>query len=73
MARRWPKGRLNAEDDGELALRIAADKEKKVVIVDFGKEVVWIGMPPDDAIQFAQLILKHAWDIKGAVVEQSKG
>lgn len=34
-----------------------------MVIVDFGKAVRWIGLPPDDALQFVQHMAKVAKQI----------
>lgn len=61
--RQYPHGRVSADDDGELAFRIAADAEKQIVIVDFGKPVDWIGFPPQQAIELAQMLIRKARDI----------
>jgi len=59
----FPKGKIREDDEGELRLAVAHDNDKGVVIVDFGKPVVWIGLPADDAVEFANTILKHAKDL----------
>lgn len=58
--RRWPEGRLNGDDDGELAFGIGPDETGKLVKIDFGKPVTWTAMPPQQAIELAQLLIKHA-------------
>lgn len=60
---KFPEGKLNADDEGELQFAIAADKKNKVVIIDFGKEVAWLGMPKDVAIAFANSVLEKAEEL----------
>lgn len=66
--RNYPEGRIAAEDDGELAFAIAADRERKLVILDFGKKVDWVGMPPEQAIQLAQLLINKAREVSSVAV-----
>lgn len=58
--RQWPNGRINSDDDGELAFAIGPGDKAETIVVNFGKPVEWVGMPPDQAIQLAQLLIKHA-------------
>jgi hypothetical protein len=37
--REYTRGRLSATDDGSLAFVVAANPQKQVVIIDFGKPV----------------------------------
>ena len=60
----FPRGRLNRGDEG--ALNIAISHESGVVRLDFGKEVAWIGLPPDEALAFASVIVEHAMQLKRA-------
>ena len=53
---RFPQGKLNARDEGELAFAVAADKDKGVVILRFGKSVDWIGFGPREARMLAELL-----------------
>ena len=46
------------EDDGELAMAITADTQKKVVIIDFGKSVTWLGLPPKEVNGLINLLKK---------------
>lgn len=57
--RDFPRGKLNESDDGGLQIGVATDDQDNVII-NFGTKVQWIGMPPEDAINFAKLIMKHA-------------
>jgi hypothetical protein len=56
---KFPQGQLGPDDEGELRIGIAHDS-KGTVLINFGKEVSWLGMPPPVAIEFAKQILKHA-------------
>jgi hypothetical protein len=60
----FPRGKLNDTDEGELAVGIAADKSTKKVLIQFGTPTAWIGMDPDQAIGFAQLIQDKALELK---------
>lgn len=55
----YPMGKLNPDDQGGIQIGITHD-ETGTVIINFGTEVKWIGMPPDIASQLAQHILYHA-------------
>lgn len=59
---RFPQGKLNANDEGELAMAITHKDGK--VIIDFGKPTAWIGFDPQQAIQLASLLKMHASSIE---------
>lgn len=46
--REYPDGRLGGDDLGSLAMAFAADKKKNVVVIDFGKPVMWLALPPKE-------------------------
>lgn len=54
----YPAGRLNEQDAGALAMAIGVEAGK--VVIRFPKPVLWFGMPPDQAIGLAGLLVKHA-------------
>lgn len=54
----YPQGRLNADDAGALAMQIGVESGK--VVVRFPKPVAWFGMSPDEAMELASAIVKHA-------------
>jgi len=56
----FPEGKIKKDDEGALAFRIAADQEKKVVVIDFGKQVSWLGLPKAEALGLAELLKAHA-------------
>ena len=61
--REWPEGRIEGTDDGQIVFKLSSDPETGVIKVDFGKPVTWVGMSPNDAVQVAQLLIKHARSI----------
>lgn len=54
----FPEGRLTKADEGAIQFAIG-EKDGKVVI-DFGTPVHWVGMTPQQAADFASLLLKRA-------------
>lgn len=61
--RTWGRGRISGDDDGELAFVVSSGKTPGIVRVDFGKPVEWLGLPPQEAVELAQLLIKHARSI----------
>lgn len=57
----FPDGQLNKNDEGELRLGVGI--EGKNVIIDFGKPIEWIGMPKENAIEFANILIANANNI----------
>lgn len=56
---KFPQGQLGPDDEGALNIGIAVDSHG-TIILNFGKECSWIGMPQAQAIEFAKLILRKA-------------
>ena len=56
----FPDGKLNENDQGELALSIGIDREKNVIIMNFGTQVAWIGIPKQQAIEMGEGMIKRA-------------
>lgn len=54
----FPKGKLNADDEGALAVAISANQGK--VVINFPKPVQWIGFTPEQAVQIAQSLIQRA-------------
>jgi hypothetical protein len=55
---RFPQGQLTEHDEGEIQFQSGVVDRK--VIVDFGQEVVWVGMDAAQARSLARALLKHA-------------
>jgi hypothetical protein len=60
-ARKYPRGRIGADDEGQLAMAVTV--RASTVIVAFPKPVSWIGLGADDARALAALLLKRADEI----------
>lgn len=58
--RKWPEGRISGNDDGEIIFKIGSDPEKELVVLEFPKPVTWTAMPAQQAIDLAQLLIRHA-------------
>lgn len=58
--RTWSEGRIGPEDDGDLAFAIGPHPDKELIVIDFGKPVEFVAMPPQQAIEMAQALIKHA-------------
>lgn len=56
---KYPNGTKGPHDGGELRVGIAADSDG-LVHINFGTEVDWIAMRPEQAIEFAKTILAKA-------------
>lgn len=54
----FPRGKFSADDEGGLAIGIA--HRDGTVVVNFGKQVSWIGLSADDAIGLAEMLIDHA-------------
>lgn len=61
--REYPAGRLNADDDGALAMAIAADPATKTVIIKFAKPTDWIGLGAKECFALAQLLILRGREI----------
>lgn len=56
---RFPDGKMHPGDQGELRFAVASDSNGNVHI-DFGKDVSWLSLPPETAIQLGKLLLTKA-------------
>ena len=61
-------GRLNRQDEGDLAFAVAADPRNQVILIDFGKPVKWCGMNTKQARMLAQLLLDKADELDKSTV-----
>lgn len=54
----YPHGRLNKDDAGAVAMAVGVESGK--VILRFPKPIAWVGFTGDDAMELAQVLIKHA-------------
>ena len=57
----FPEGKLNENDDGELAVGMTIDNGKVVML--FGTPITWIAFSPEQAIEFANQIIEKAKEV----------
>ena len=58
---RFPQGKLNAHDEGELKMAVLV--EENVVKILFGKPIVWLGLPKKEALEFAEMVKNRAEEL----------
>jgi hypothetical protein len=54
----FPQGQLTPSDEG--AIQFAVGEQDGKVVIDFGTSVHWVGMTPQQAADFASVIMKQA-------------
>lgn len=54
----YPLGKMNVDDEGALAFQVGTADGN--VVIQFPKPVKWVGFPPHQAVELAQLLIRHA-------------
>jgi hypothetical protein len=62
----YPDGKLGEDDEGEVGVAIGI-KDGNVIIM-FPQPVAWLGLPPEQAMEFGRTVIKRARQI----IDQSK-
>lgn len=57
---KFPRGKLHESDEGEIQMGVTV--RQGTVILAFGKEVAWLGLPPQQARELGRLLLERADD-----------
>jgi hypothetical protein len=57
---KFPEGKIDESDEGELVLGVAFDPKSQTVIVRFDTPVAWIALPPAMAIDLGNMLIKRA-------------
>lgn len=60
--RQYPRGKLNAEDDGQL--RMAMVVKDNTLIIDFGKPVAWLGLSLHEVTAMREAFEKYERQLK---------
>ena len=58
---RFPQGKLNRHDQGELACAIYTEKGR--VVMNFGKSVAWLCLDCDGALALAEILRQRAAEL----------
>lgn len=53
---RFPYGKADANDEGELRMAVVTDHANAIVRIVFGKPVGWLGLPVQQARAFAAML-----------------
>lgn len=61
MNNRYPRGKLNESDEGSL--RISVGLQENIVVINFFKDISWIGLDKEAALSLAEAIVHHANNI----------
>ena len=64
MKRNYPKGRSGGDDDGEVGIALACDKQYDIIRVVFQEPTKWIGLDRESAILMRTLLdekIKEMW------------
>ena len=54
----FPDGKIREDDKG--GVMFAVGEEKGNVVIQFGEPTKWVGMSPQQALDLASLLIKHA-------------
>ena len=63
--RRWPQGRVEGADDGELVFAVAVDREHQIIRVEFGKQVSWLGLDREAAEKLRDALSEKLLELRG--------
>lgn len=59
----FPDGKCSATDEGSLRTAIFADHQKNLVVLQFGKDISWLALPPEKAVEFAAALQMKAMEL----------
>jgi len=58
MTDQFPDGKLRPDDEGSTMIKISHEKGR--VVIEFEEPCAWIGLPAEQALGLAELIVAHA-------------
>lgn len=61
------QGKVAPNDEGDLMLALTVDHKHRIVRIDFGKELTWIGLDANTAKTFAMSLLQAATSLDRVV------
>lgn len=63
MSKQYPRGKLRADDDGQLCIAMAV--KDQTIIIDFGKPVAWLGFGLAEAETLIRMLQSKVDELKG--------
>lgn len=61
---RFPRGKLNEEDQGEIQMAIGTDLVKNVVMVHFGAPMKWLALDRTTALAMSESLRQKAEQLR---------
>jgi hypothetical protein len=55
----FPQGKIHPADEGELQIRLGVSPDGSKIVLEFGKQITWIGFDHESAKEFAYTLLAH--------------
>lgn len=55
-----PPIRLTPQDQGDIRFSVGVSMDKKRVVINFGKQIRWVGMSRNQAIEVGRALIKSA-------------
>lgn len=62
---KFPMGKLNETDEGDLRIAVAADLQSQRVILNLGTPVAWIGFTYEQAMALSESFRDKAFELRG--------
>jgi hypothetical protein len=56
----FPKGKIDEDDKGGLAVAISTNREKGIIKIEFGTYLTWFALRADEARHLAKELLERA-------------
>lgn len=56
---KYPDGKIQPNDAGEIKFSVGHDPDNALCFLDFGTQVKWLAMTPQDAIDLGRALIKH--------------
>lgn len=61
---RFPEGKLQRDDQGEIQFGVACDPATRKVVIEFGTPVKWLATNAEQAIELGELLIRHGKRLK---------
>lgn len=57
------EGKIRSDDEGDIAIGIAADPRNRIIRIEFGTTISWLGLPANKARELAKLLVEKADEV----------
>lgn len=62
---KFPRGKVNEQDEGGIMMAVAHDHGTKTVVINFGKPTAWLALEYENAIELSNMIRDSAFALRG--------